>query len=239
MKKILQILLLSIGLTGCASLVLEPVSSSQDETQKILALGLTHAENLIEASKLKDNHTISVVTGQLMKAEDDKNKAAIDAVNISKYEGSVKVSEGDSEIKYEGFQMSEAIKIGLLENSDYQDYFLKGVKDKKTDLIQHQLYLALKYTWKKRKNFSSASLCDKWQGCENEELLDITLISSSASNCSPSTCDYTEIMELNLSDDFLRNNMEDGFSVSFNSKKSKNEITIASDYLKGYLNVAN
>jgi len=239
MKKILQILLLSIGLTGCASLVLEPVSSSQDETQKILALGLTHAENLIEASKLKDNHTISVVTGQLMKAEDDKNKAAIDAVNISKYEGSVKVSEGDSEIKYEGFQMSEAIKIGLLENSDYQDYFLKGVKDKKTDLIKHQLYLALKYTWKKRKNFSSASLCDKWQGCENEELLDITLISSSASNCSPSTCDYTEIMELNLSDDFLRNNMEDGFSVSFNSKKSKNEITIASDYLKGYLNVAN
>ena len=239
MKKILQILLLSIGLTGCASLVLEPVSSSQDETQKILALGLTHAENLIEASKLKDNHTISVVTGQLMKAEDDKNKAAIDAVNISKYEGSVKVSEGDSEIKYEGFQMSEAIKIGLLENSDYQDYFLKGVNDKKTDLIKHQLYLALKYTWKKRKNFSSASLCDKWQGCENEELLDITLISSSASNCSPSTCDYTEIMELNLSDDFLRNNMEDGFSVSFNSKKSKNEITIASDYLKGYLNVAN
>ena len=239
MKKILQILLLSIGLTGCASLVLEPVSSSQDETQKILALGLTHAENLIEASKLKDNHTISVVTGQLMIAEDDKNKAAIDAVNISKYEGSVKVSEGDSEIKYEGFQMSEAIKIGLLENSDYQDYFLKGVKDKKTDLIKHQLYLALKYTWKKRKNFSSASLCDKWQGCENEELLDITLISSSASNCSPSTCDYTEIMELNLSDDFLRNNMEDGFSVSFNSKKSKNEITIASDYLKGYLNVAN
>ena len=110
---------------------------------------------------------------------------------------------------------------------------------KKTEFIQHKLYLELKYTWKKRKNFSSASLCDKWQGCENEELLDITLISSSASNCSPSTCDYTEIMELNLSDDFLRNNMEDGFSVSFNSKKSKNEITIASDYLKGYLNVAN
>jgi hypothetical protein len=239
MKKILQILLLSIGLTGCASLVLEPVSSSQDETQKILALGLTHAENLIEASKLKDNHTISVVTGQLMKAEDDKNKAAIDAVNISKYEGSVKVSEGDSEIKYEGFQMSEAIKIGLLENSDYQDYFLKGVKDKKTDLIQHQLYLALKYTWKKRKNFSSASLCDKWQGCENEELLDITLISSSASNCSPSTCDYTEIMELNLSDELLRSNMNDDFSVSFNSKRANSKITYTSTYLKGYLSVAN
>ena len=239
MKKILQILLLSIGLTGCASIVLEPVSSSQDETQKILALGLTHDENLIEASKLKDNHTISVVTGQLMKAEDDKNKAAIDAVNISKYAEMVKVSDGDSEIKFEGFQMSEAIKIGLLENSDYQFYFLKGVKDKKTDLIQHQLYLTLKYTWKKRKNFSSASFCDKWQSCENEELLDIILISSSASNCSPSTCDYTEIMELNLSDDFLRNNMEDGFSVSFNSKKSTNKITIAPDYLKGYLKVAN
>ena len=85
MKKILQILLISIGLTGCSALVLEPVSSSQDETQRILDLGLTHAENLIEASKLKDNHTISVVTGQLMKVEDDKNQSIIDAVNISIY----------------------------------------------------------------------------------------------------------------------------------------------------------
>jgi hypothetical protein len=239
MKKILQILLLSIGLTGCASLVLEPVSSSQDETQRILALGLTHAENLIEAGKLKDNHTISVVTGQLMQAEDDKNKAVIDAVNISKYAESVKVLNDDSQIRFEGVQMSEVKRVGMLDEYDYQDYFLKGLKNKNTGLIQHQLNLKLKYTWSQLKNYSSASFCDKWQGCENAEKLDITLISSSASSCTPDTCDYSEIMELNLSDDFLKNNMEDGFTVSFNSKKSTNEITIASDYLKGYLRIAN
>mgnify|MGYP000014565536 FL=1 len=239
MKKILQILLLSIGLTGCSSLVLEPVSSSQDETQRILSLGLTHAENLIEASKLNSSHTISVVTGQLMKAEDDKNKAALDAVNISKYAENVKVSNGNSEVKFEGLQMSESKRVGMLGEFDYQDYFLKGLKDKNSGLMQHQLFVKLKYTWKQRKNYSSASFCDKWQGCKDEAQVDITLISSSASSCSSSECDYTEVMELNLTDNFLRSAMDDGFTVSFNSKKSSNEITIASDYLKGYLKVAN
>ena len=238
MKKILQILLISIGLTGCSSLVLEPVSSSQDETQRILDLGLTHAENLIEASKLEDNHTISVVTGQLMKAEDDKNQSIIDALNISKYAESVKVLNSDSEVKFEGLQMSESKRVGMLDEYDYQDYFLKGLKNKNTGLIQHQLYLKLKYTWSQRKNYSSASFCDKWQGCENADKLDITLISSSASSCTTNACDYSEIMELNLSDDFLRSRMADGFSVSFNSKKSTTEITIASDYLRGYLKIA-
>jgi len=106
-------------------------------------------------------------------------------------------------------------------------------------LIQHQLFVKLQYTWTTRKNYSSASFCDKWQGCENEPQVDITLISSSASSCSPSECDYTEVMELNLTDDFLRSSVDDGFSVSFNSKKSTNEITIASDYLKGYIKIAN
>jgi len=239
MKKILQILLLSVGLTSCSSLVLEPVSSSQDETQRILSLGLTHAENLIEASKLDSTHTISVVTGQLMKAEDDKNKAVLDAVNISKYAESVKVLNGDTEVKFEGLQMSESKRVGMLDEYEYQDHFLKGIKDKNTGLIQHQLFVKLQYTWSKLKNYSSASFCDKWQGCENEPQVDITLISSSASSCSPSECDYTEVMELNLTDDFLRSSMDDGFSVSFNSKKSTNEITIASDYLKGYIKIAN
>ena len=239
MKKILQFLLLSVGLSGCSSLVLEPVSSSQDETQRILSLGLTHAENLIEASKLNSSHTVSVVTGQLMKAEDDKNKAALDEVSISKYAESVKVLNSDSEVKYEGLQISESKRVGMLDDYEFQDYFLKGIKDKNTGLIQHQLFVKLQYTWSKLKNYSSASFCDKWQGCENEPQVDITLISSSASSCSPSECDYTEVMELNLTDDFLRSSMDDGFSVSFNSKKSTNEITIASDYLKGYLKIAN
>ena len=72
----------------------------------------------------------------------------------------------------------------------------------------------------KRETYSSASYCDKWNGCDNENLMDITLISSKASGCSSYECDYNEIIELNLSDDFLRNNMEEGFSLSFNSKEA-------------------
>ena len=71
--------------------------------------------------------------------------------------------------------------------------------------------------------------------------VDITLIKSKffAVGCSGiSSCDYTEVMELNLSDDFLRSNMETGFSIGFNSRKVTNNITIPSDYIKGYLKVA-
>ena len=40
MKKLLIILFLSIGLIGCSSIELEAVSTSQDETNRILAMGL-------------------------------------------------------------------------------------------------------------------------------------------------------------------------------------------------------
>ena len=116
---------------------------------------------------------------------------------------------------------------------------MKGFKNTNTGLIQHQLHLALKYTWKKPRNYSSASFCDKWEGCENTKKVDIILISSSASNCSPDACEYNEIVELALSDDFLKNNVGQGFSINFNSKKAVNKITIAPDYLKGYLQVVN
>ena len=242
MKKILQILLLSIGLTGCSSIVFEDITTPDSETARILALGLTHAENLSEASKVSDSHMSAVITGKLKRAEDQKNKAALEAVNVNQYAENVKVTDGDFEIKFEGSEISKSKKVGMLDEYEYQDYFIKGLKDKKTGLIQHQLYATLKYTWKKRRNFSSASFCDKWQGCENEEQVDINLISSSASSCTPSACEYSEIVELNLSDDFLKDNKEEGFSISFNSTegytKATSKITIPFDYLKGYLAVA-
>jgi len=242
MKKILQILLISIGLTGCSSIVFEDIATPDSETARILALGLTHAENLSEASKVSDSHMSAVITGKLKRAEDQKNKAALEAVNVNQYAENVKVTDGDFEIKFEGSEISKSKKVGMLDEYEYQDYFIKGLKDKKTGLIQHQLYATLKYTWKKRRNFSSASFCDKWQGCENEEQVDINLISSSASSCTPSACEYSEIVELNLSDDFLKDNKEEGFSISFNSTegytKATSKITIPFDYLKGYLAVA-
>ena len=242
MKKILPILLLSIGLAGCSSIKFEDIATPDSETARILALGLTHEENLNEANKILDSHMSAVITGKLKRVEDQKNKAAIEAVNVNQYAENVKVSDGDFEIKFDGSEISKSKKVGMLDEYEYQDYFLKGLKDKKTGLIQHQIHAALKYTWKKRRNFSSASFCDKWQGCENEEQVDITLISSSASGCTPSACEYSEIVELNLSDDFLKDNKEEGFSINFNStegySKATSKITIPSDYLKGYLLVA-
>ena len=62
MKKILLILLLSFGLIGCSainvpsinlpSLELSTKSPSVIETEKILALGLSHDQNLVEARKI-------------------------------------------------------------------------------------------------------------------------------------------------------------------------------------------
>ena len=229
MKKLLLLLLLSLGLIGCASLnSLESLefstSPAEAETKKILALGLTHSENLSEARKLKDPTLVSEVVQELKTRNDN---ALIEAEKVAKYAEKVKVSDSNS--KFIGSELNERKKMGLLINSDYEDYFLQGSIN--NGLIQHQLHLSIKYTSNNWRNYYSASF-------SKENQVDITLISSSAVSCSGSSCDYTEVMELNLSDDFLRSNMETGFSIVFNSKKSTNKITIPSNYIKGYLKVA-
>ena len=70
--------------------------------------------------------------------------------------------------------------------------------------------------------------------------MDVTLISLSASGCSSFDCDYNEIVEFDLSESFLKENMDKTFSIGFNSKALiSDKITIPSSYLKGYLKVAN
>ena len=231
MKKLLLLLLLSLGLIGCASLdSLESLefsaSPAEAETKRILALGLTHTENLSEARKLTDPTLVSAVVQEL---KTRNNNALIEAEKVDKYAEKVKVSDNNS--KFIGAEISNSMMRGILSNYDFQDYFLQGSIN--NGLIQHQLHLSIKYTSDKWRNYDSASFSDESQ-------VDITLISSSASavNCSGSSCDYTEVMELNLSDDFLRSNMEKGFSIVFNSKKVTNNITISSNYIKGYLKVA-
>ena len=231
MKKLLIILLLSLGLIGCGSLEsLESIefstSPAEAETKKILALGLTHDENLSEARKLKDPTLVSEVVLELKTINDN---AIIAAEKVDKYAEKVKVL--DSNTKFIGSEISNSKMRGILTNYDFLDYFLQGSIN--NGLIQHQLHLTIKYTSNKWRNYNSASFSD-------ENQVDITVISSSARalNCSGSNCDYTEVMELNLSDDFLRSNMETGFSIGFNSKKVTNNITIPSNYIKGYLKVA-
>ena len=229
MKKLLLLLLLSLGFIGCSLNSLESLefstSPAEAETKKILALGLTHAENLSEARKLTDPTLVSAVVQELKTRNDN---ALIEAEKVDKYAEKVKVL--DSNTKFIGSEISNSKMRGILSNYDFQDYFLQGSIN--NGLIQHQLHLSIKYNSEKWRNYYSASF-------SKENQVDINLISSSAVGCSGSSCDYTEVMELNLSDDFLRNNMETGFSIDFNSKKGTNKITIPSDYIKGYLKVAN
>ena len=231
MKKLLLLLLLSLGLIGCASInsldsIEFSASPAEAETKKILALGLTHAENLSEASKLTDPTLVSEVVQELNTINDD---ALIEAEKVAKYAEKVKVSDSNS--KFIGSTISNSKMRGVLSNYDFQDYFLQGSIN--NGLIQHQLHLSIKYTSDKWRNYDSASFSD-------ENQVDITLIKSKsfAIGCGSSSCDYTEVMELNLSDDFLRSNMEKGLSIVFNSKKVTNNITISSNYIKGYLKVA-
>jgi len=236
MNKIIQLLLLSFGLIGCSSLELEAVSSSADETQRILSLGLTHEENLIEVGRLKSTHTISVVTGQLNKARDEKIQAKVDLVESVKFAEMVVVS--DDYTNFTGSKISESINKGvLMTDVDLQEYYLRGVKGTNYGLLKHQLHLTIKHNSNDKRIYSSANLCDKWNRCSLDQR-DVVLISSIASNCTSTSCDYTEVMELDLDGYFLTDKIEDGFTMSFNSKKETNKITVSSAYIKGYLKIA-
>jgi len=236
MKKILQILLLSTGLIGCSSLELEPISSSAEETKRILSLGLTHEENLIEAGKLQTIHTISVVTGQLNKARDEKIQAELELAKSLKFAEMVIVSDNNS--NFIGSKISESIKKGILiGDSELQDFYLSGLKNQNNGFLTHQLNLSITYNADSRRNYFSAFVCDKWNSCDSDQS-DVILISAIASGCTSTSCSHTEIMQLDVSDDFLKDNMQDGLTMSFNSKKINNKITISSAYIKGYLMIA-
>ena len=240
MKKLFQILLLSLGLIGCSLIdnaALTSITSPFDtQVNRILALDLSHADSLKEASKLSDPGLAAAVVNELEARKLQAENAIIEAENVAKFAEKIKISDNNS--KFIGPEISETKKRGLLLNSDYLNYFLHGIRGN-DGLIQHQLHFSIKYDADNRRNYYSANQCDRWRGCKDAgNDMDITLISSNASGCSGSVCSYSETMELKLSDEFLRSNMDTGFSIRFNSKKETNKITIPSDYTKGYLKVA-
>jgi len=241
MKNFLQIFLVSILLVGCSSIdyaeLTSPVSPSKTQIDRIIALNLSHVESIKEANKLMDPVLVSNVVKVLEARKLKADNAVIEAENVAIYSEMVKVSDDNS--KFLGSKISEIKTRNMIGKPENLDYFLLGLKDKNDGSIQHKLNFSITYTSEEKRNYSSASICDKWQGCKDESQLDINLISSNASNCTTSSCMYTEIMELNLSDDLLRSNMNDDFSVSFNSKRVNSKITYTSTYLKGYLSVAN
>ena len=240
MKNFLQISLLSIALVGCSSIdyaeLTSPVSPSKTQIDRIIALNLSHTESLKEARKLMDPALVSSVVKQLEARKLKADNVVIEAENVAIYAEMVEVSEDN--LQFVGPKISEIKTRNMIGNPENLDYFLLGSKDKNDGLIQHKLNFSITYTSGEKRNYSSASYCDKWAGCDNENLMNITLISSKASGCTSYECNYNEIIELNLDDDFLRNNMEEDFSLSVNSKEANNKITFTSPYLKGYLSVA-
>ena len=241
MKNFLQMLLLSIGLVGCSSIdyaeLTAPVSPSNFQIDRILALNLSHEGSIIEANKLMDPVLVSTIVKALEARKLKADNAAIEAENVAIYAEMVKVSNGN--LKFVGPKISEIKTRNMIGKPENLDYFLLGFKDKNNGSIQHKFNFLITYSSSEKRNYSSASYCDKWDGCDSENPIDIALISSKAFGCSSYECDYNEIMELTLSDDFLRNNMEEGLSISFNSKKANNKVTLTSLYIKGYLSIAN
>ena len=242
MKKIFLTLLLSFGLIGCSSinlpsLELSTTSPSVIETEKILALGLSHDQNLVEARKIANPNISLAVIKELNNRINEAEINRVDLENISKYAEMVKVS--DDNLKFIGPKISDTKTRSIIGKAEKLDYFLLGSKDN-NGLIQHKLNFSITYSSDERRNYYSASYCDKWNRCDNENQMDVTLISLKASGCSSFDCNYNEIVEIDLSDSFLKENMDKAFSIGFNSKALiSDKITISSSYLKGYLKVAN
>ena len=236
MKFLFVIFSIVFILSGCSSLELEAVPSSEQETQRILALGLTHEENLVEAKKLGTPHMIAVVTLQLKNAREEKIQAEIDLVDSNKYADKVIILEEG--VKFISSEISENLKNGVLDTDvDKVTYSIEGAKDLNSKLMSHQLNLSLTYNSKNKRNYNSVKFCDKWNNCD-ELTQKINVISVNASNCKNNSCVYKEIISLELTDTFLRDSIKKGFSMRLMSKKKTNSIKIPKAYLMGYLKVA-
>ena len=87
-------------------------------------------------------------------------------------------------------------------------------------------------------------MCDKWARCEDlkedgsSNKLEVKTISANASNCSSDSCDYSEVLEVILSDDLLIDSVERGLSIKLISKKKSHKAKVSKPYLMGYLAVA-
>jgi plasmid stability protein len=235
MKKFLLLFSLLFFLAGCSSLEIDPATSSEDEAQKILALGLSHEENLRMASKLGTPHLVKIVTLKLNNARDEKIQAAIDVEKSLEFAEQVKVSKDSNE--FISKEISESLQTGILSTDiDFLKYYFHGNRDLENDMITHKLHLNLVYNSSKSRGYHSLISCDNWNNCEQK----IEIITSPArgSNCKNNSCDYQEVFEVDLTDEFLRNTIVDGFSMRLISDKRTNKIEIPKAYLMGYLKVA-
>ena len=235
MKKFLLLFSLLFFLAGCSSLEIDPATSSEDEAQKILALGLSHEENLRMASKLGTPHLVKIVTLKLNNARDEKIQAAIDVEKSLEFAEHVKVSKNSNE--FISKEISESLQTGILSTDiDFLKYYFHGNRDLENDIITHKFHLNLVYNSSKSRDYHSLISCDNWNNCEQK--IEIKTIPATGSNCKNNSCDYQEVFEVDLTDEFLRNTIVDGFSMRLISDKKTNKIEIPKAYLMGYLKAA-
>tara|TARA_B110000003_G_C16489533_1_gene472890 strand:+ start:70 stop:795 length:726 start_codon:yes stop_codon:yes gene_type:complete len=241
MKKLILILLLSSGLIGCSAIdyseLSSPVSPSDTQIERIISLGLSHSDSLLEANKLMDPDLVAIVVKELENRKVKADEAQIEEGIVAEYAEKIIILENNS--KFIGPEINERRKVGLMLESDYEDYYLKGQKDLGNGSISHQLYLSLKYNADKLRNYNSANFCDKWQDCSSGKKIVVANIQSGADSCSGSNCEYREIFELEFTDEVLKSYMNDGLSFVITSKRNSNKITIPANYIKGYLRVSN
>ena len=238
MKKRLLILLFSLAVFGCSSLELEAVSTSTEETQRILSMGLSHEENLKEANKLPSKHMISVVTLQLTNARDEKIQEQVDIVESAKYAEMVSIFGNNS--SFIGPKKINSVKKGVLESDvEIQTHFLTSSRNE-NGLLQHKLNISIEHNSLNKRAYLSANLCDEWMRCEGATSLaqELIVTSSKGVNCIASGCEFTEEMTLKLTDNFLKESINKGFTIRLNAKRKSNKIKVSKAYLMGYLQVA-
>ena len=243
MKNRLLIIIFSISIAGCASIELGDALSSQQHTQKILALGLSHEENLVEASKLNTPHLVSVVSLQLTNARDEKIQNEIDLIESETFANQVVTSNNG--LRFSGPELSESVKTGILAtDSDLHTYYLEGNKMDNSEKILHKLHLIVSHNSRGKREYLGANLCDKWGRCEDlkedgsNNKLDLKVVSTNASNCNTNSCNYTEILEVKFADNLLKDSVDNGLNFKLISKKKTHKVKISKPYLMGYLNVA-
>ena len=152
MKKFILLLSVLIGLSSCSSLELQALTSSEEETQRILALGLSYEENLIEASKLNDPHMVTVVSLQLTNAHDEKIQAEIDIIESKEIANNVIVSSDG--FNFIGPEVSKSEASIINTNPDLINYHIKGSKNLTTGILNHQLQLSLAHNSNKKRNYN-------------------------------------------------------------------------------------
>jgi hypothetical protein len=237
MKNFLLLFIISFGLIGCSSLELEleSVSSSEDETQRILSMNLSHEENLNEARKLQTPRMVSVVSLLLTNARDEKLKSELNQIESEKFADMV-ITDMNG-LRFAGVEQDVIEKTSIFAmDSVSQIFYLEGIKDPYSGSVLHKLNLSIIYKSKAKRNYISANLCDKWGRCE-DNLLNINVISSIATNCDKSTCKYNEVIELVLDNELLEKSKYSGLTIRYNFKNKSNKVKVSSAYLMGYLKV--